>query len=133
MVTRVVQPKSPEGNCEGARKAIKVELGKMAKRGVWDTSDVYSLHDLLRTPNVTECMFGRIFQILGIKGEELKEDDPERIWKARIVFQGSNVRTKSGTSATELYEEISNAPASFAAARCGRPVATSATLSKRTE
>jgi hypothetical protein len=53
----------------------------------------------------------------------LKEDDPERIWKARIVFQGSNVRTKSGTSATELYEEISNAPASFAAARCGMAVA----------
>ena len=33
------------------------------------------------------------------------------------MFEGSNVRTKSGKSAIDLYEEISNAPASFTAAR----------------
>ena len=66
-------------------------------------------------------MLGRAFQILGVKGEELAEN--EQSWKARIVFQGSNVRTKSGTPATDLYEEISNAPASFAAARAALGVA----------
>jgi hypothetical protein len=95
----------------------------MRKRKVWDEDDVYSLGDLLRTKDIAEAMLGRVFQILGIKGEELPEGHEERIWKARIVFQGSNVRTKSGTAATELYEEISNAPASFAAARCGLAVA----------
>ena len=38
-------------------------------------------------------------------------------WKARCVVQGSNVRTKTGTSASDLFEETRNAPASFAATR----------------
>ena len=46
-----------------------------------------------------------------------------KAWKARIVFQGSNVRTKAGTSAADLFEEVSNAPASFAAARAALAVA----------
>ena len=71
MFTRVVQIKSPEANCDGARKAIDTERGKMGKRGVWDTSDVYSLRDLYKTPNFSECMLGRVFQIIGIKSDEL--------------------------------------------------------------
>ena len=59
-------------------------------------------------------MFGLVFSILGIKNEELGDD--QKVWKARCVFQGSNVRTKTGTSASDLFEETSNAPASFAAA-----------------
>ena len=43
--------------------------------------------------------------------------DKHKVWKARIAFQGSNVRTKSGTSAADFFEETANAPASFAAAR----------------
>ena len=46
-----------------------------------------------------------------------------KVWKARIVFQGSNVRTKSGTSVADLFEETANAPASFAAARAALGVA----------
>ena len=122
MVTRVVAPKSDEAQCAGAKKALQAELGKMHKRGVWDENDVYSLSDLLKSPNISEAMLGRAFQILGIKGEELPEGHPERVWKARIVFQGSNVHTKTGTPATELYDEIWNAPATFAAARCGLAV-----------
>ena len=122
-MTRVVQKGSKEADCDGARKAIKAELGKMAKRGVWDTNDVYSLRDLYKTPKFSECMLGKVFQILGVKGAELQDGDPEKIWKARIVFQGSNVHTKSGTAAHELYKEISNAPASFAAARTALAVA----------
>ena len=33
------------------------------------------------------------------------------------MFQGSNVRTKIGTSAHDFFEDVSNALASFAAAR----------------
>ena len=33
------------------------------------------------------------------------------------MFQGSNARTKTGTSAAQFLEDTSNAPASFAAAR----------------
>ena len=55
-----------------------------------------------------------------MKGEELSPD--EQVWKGRIVFQGSNIRIKSGVQAQELFEDVSNAPASFAAARAGLAV-----------
>ena len=47
---------------------------------------------MLRNPKIPEAMFGRVFSILGIKNEELGDD--QKVWKARCVFQGSNVRTK---------------------------------------
>ena len=120
MITRIVKPKSAEADCEGARKAIRAKLEKMHARKVWDVDDVYPLEDLFRRLEISEAMSGRAFQILGVKGEEL---DPEhQVWKERIVFQGSNIRTKSGTSAADLFEEVSNAPASSAAARGGMAV-----------
>ena len=63
----------------------------------------------------------RVFFILGIKHEGLGDD--QNIWKARCVFEGSNVRTKTGTSAAELFEETSNALASFGATRAALGVA----------
>ena len=39
------------------------------------------------------------------------------MWKARCVFQGSSVRTKTVTSAADLFEDTSSVPASFAATR----------------
>ena len=66
-------------------------------------------------------MFGTVFFILGIKNEELGDD--QKVWKARCVFQGSNVRTKTGTSVADLFGETSNAPASFAATRAALGVA----------
>ena len=117
LVTRIVKPRSKEADCLEAEAAIRKELDSMTAKVVWDVNDVYSLHDLLRTPNVNEAMLGRVFQILGVKGEELGPD--EQTWKARIVFQGSNIRTKSGNDAHDLFDDISNTPASFAAARAG--------------
>ena len=96
-----------ETDCDAARAAIKSELGKMDK--------------CVKTLDSKECVLGRVFQILGTKGEELGKSEQQG--KARIVFQGSNVRTKTGTTAADLYEESSNAPASFAAPRCGLAVA----------
>ena len=83
----------------------------MNSKKVWDTDEVYSLTDILRNPKIPEAMFGRVFSILGIKHEELGDD--QKIWKARCVFQGSNLRTR--TSAADLFEETSDAPAPFAA------------------
>ncbi|CAK0813605.1 unnamed protein product, partial [Prorocentrum cordatum] len=115
MVTRVVKPRGPEANCDEARAAIAKERSRMHDKGVWDESDVHSLRDLLRDPKLAEAMFGRVFAILGIKGEELSKEHQQL--KARAVFQGSNVRTKTGSSAAELFEEVADAPASFAAGR----------------
>ena len=87
----------------------------MKSNKVWDEEGVHSLKDLLRDKSITEAILGRAFAILAIKGEELS--DELKTWKARIVFQGSNVRTQTGTSAADLFKRASNAPASFAAAR----------------
>ena len=76
---------------------------------------------LLRHPDIPEAMLGRVLSILGIKNEELGEE--MKAWKLRCVLQGSNVRTKIGTSAADFFEETSNAPASFAAARAAFGVA----------
>ncbi|CAK0852325.1 unnamed protein product [Prorocentrum cordatum] len=87
----------------------------LVTRQVWDTTDVHSLRDLLNDESLSDAMLGRVFAILGIKGEELGKDAQQ--WKARVVFQGSNIRSKSGMSSADLFEEVANAPASFAAAR----------------
>ena len=120
-MTSVVKPKSLEAQCDGARNATIKELNNINGKQVWDLDDVYSLHDLLRDKNISEPMLGRVFAILGIKGEELA--DTLQQWKARIVFQRSNVRTKSGTSAHDLFEDVNNAPASFPAARAAMTAA----------
>ena len=85
----------------------------MDSKKVWDVDDVYSLKDLLNHKDIPEAMLGRVFSILGVKNEELGK--AVKAWKARCVFQGSNVRTKTGTSAADLFDETSNAPTSFAA------------------
>ena len=77
--------------------------------------------DLLKHPSIPEAMLGMVFSIFGIKNKELCEK--LQVWKARCVFQGSNVRTTTGTSAADLLEETSNAPAGFAAARAALRVA----------
>ena len=66
-------------------------------------------------------MLGRVFSMLWVKNEELGDD--QTVWKARCVFHGSNVRTKTWISASDLFEETSNAPASFAATRAAIVVA----------
>ena len=46
----------------------------MNSKKVSDTSEVYSLRDILRNSKIPEAMFGRVFSILGIKNEELGDD-----------------------------------------------------------
>ncbi|CAK0819868.1 unnamed protein product [Prorocentrum cordatum] len=64
-----------------------------------------------------EVMTGRIFGILGETNAEVERAEDRRM-KFRAVFQGSNIRTETGTAAVNLYEEVSNSPASFVAIRC---------------
>ena len=93
----------------------------MDSKMVWDVNGVYGFKDLLNNKDSSEAVLGRAFAILCVKGEEL--GDAMKQFKARIVFQGSNVRTQTGTSAADLCEKVSNAPATFAAARAALIVA----------
>jgi hypothetical protein len=93
----------------------------MNSKNLWDTGEVYSLVDILRNPKIPEAMFGRVFFILGIKNEELGDD--QKIWKARCVFQGLNVRTNMEPLPLNCFKQTLNAPASFAATRAAIGVA----------
>ena len=54
-MTRVVKPKSPEADCDGARKALEKELHGMSSKQVWGTSDVHSLRDLLKDESLSDA------------------------------------------------------------------------------
>ena len=56
-----------------------------------------------------------IFEICVEKGSELKEGDPARKYKGRVVFQGNEVRDQNFDYA--IFDELSSAPASMAAAK----------------
>ena len=52
----------------------------MASNTVLNTDDVFSLKDILNHRDIPEAMLGRVFSILGIKNEELGEE--QKAWEA---------------------------------------------------
>lgn len=120
LVTRQIPLNSEEGRSAKAVAAREKELAGHRRRGTWDEGAVREYGDLLRDPTKKEAMIGRAFGILGNKHDDLPEDQQEM--KFRSAFQGNNIRTKNGVSATELFEEMANAPASFTAIRCALAV-----------
>ena len=116
MVVRSIPLKSDEAKTPESIAARDEEVAEHRKRGTWKEDSVTELSDLLKDPSKHEVMYGRVFGILGNKHDELEAEHHKK--KYRSVFQGSNIRTKTGTSAIELFEEISSSPASFVAIRC---------------
>ena len=96
------------------RRDLFEAAGHEIVEGAPSTEDEFI--DLMRDPKVSECMVGRVSMILGKKNAEMDEGD-EQSWKARAVFQGNNIRTKTGADPAVLFREVANAPASFVAAR----------------
>ena len=70
---------------------------------------------------LAEVLVGRVFVILGCKNSEMPES--EWRYRARAVFQGNNIQTGSGKSVYEIFEDVSNTPASLLAARSAFAVA----------
>ena len=117
LITRQVSLKSPEAISPAGQKALKKELDGLRSRKTWDEDNPMELNALLKDPKYPEAMIGRVFGIMGVRSDEVKKSLEDLDMKFRVVFQGSNVRTKTGTSAIDLYDEVSNAPASFTASR----------------
>jgi hypothetical protein len=117
LITRSVSLKSEEAKSAAGQAAIKKELDGLRKRNTWDEANPMELDDLYRDARYPDAMIGRVFGIMGVKSDEIKDSKKTPDMKFRAVFQGNDVRTKSGTSAVELYNEVSNAPASFTASR----------------
>ena len=120
MITRKVGMKSAEAKSEPALKSINKELKGHRDRGTWSEEHVREHRDLCRDPEIPEFMLGRVFGILGVKNAE---DAETAEYKFRTVFQGSDVRTKTGVDAIDLYQEVSSSPVSFAAIRAVLAVA----------
>ena len=116
LVVRQIGLKTPEGKSPKAIAARDKELSGHRRRGTWDESTVTEYRDLMRDKSQAEIMCGRVFGILGNKHDECPVEEQEL--KFRAVFQGNNIRTKTGISAIDLFEEVSSAPASFTAIRC---------------
>ena len=69
-------------------------------------------------------MSALLFIIMGQKNSELAGTVPEDQcpFRARAVFQGSNIRTGDGTPAWMLYQEVGATPSSMATALCAMAV-----------
>lgn len=104
LITRSVSPKSTEARRKEGEAAIKKELDGLRARKTWDEDHPMELDDLYRDKRYPDAMIGRVFGIMGVKGDETRVPGTPLDMKFRGVFQGNNVRTKSGTSAFELYE-----------------------------
>eukprot|EP00971_Amphidinium_carterae_P292723 5811456-Amphidinium_carterae.2 len=115
LVTRQIHQNEPEFKSEGCQKALQEEHEKLLKRGVWDTSTVCEVKDLYRDRTQEDFLLGQVFPIMGEKFAE--EGELQRQYKARIVFAGDRVKTKSGCNPVDLYTEMSNSPTTLAAAR----------------
>ena len=114
LITRKVGLKTEEAKSEPALKAKDKELSGHRARGTRSEDHVREPRDLTRDDSVPEFMLGRVFGVPGVKNAE----DPQAAdYKFRTVFQGNNVRTKTGLSAVDLYQEVSSSPCTFSAIR----------------
>ena len=100
-----------------ALKAILEEWEKLRKAGTWDETKVREWDDVAAEARRTnkKAHVGRIFEICVEKGSELKENDPGRKFKGRVVFQGNDVKDESWETA--IFQELSSAPASMQAGK----------------
>ena len=106
MVTWVIPAGDPEFKCPGAQEALTAEKELLEKNKVYLIDTVREWKDVVRDPNFDEAMCGRLFAIMGKKGDELKADSKKVKYKARGVFAGNAVQTKTGTAAHVLYAEV---------------------------
>ena len=85
--------------------------------GVWNEAlvrEAKDVRDEARRKNIT-VHFGRIVELLFLKGAELSKGHPDQKLKARSVFLGDNVKDQDFNYA--VFEELGGAPPSIEAAR----------------
>ena len=108
MVTRTISLKSEEGQEPEAKEAVSKEVAYHVERGTWDLSRVRELSEWMRDDAYSEVLVGRVFVTLGVKFADKAKS--ERKFRARAVYQGNNIRSRSGRSVYEIFDEVSNSP-----------------------
>jgi hypothetical protein len=119
MVTRIISPREPEFHSKRGKAAIEAEVSDLRAESVWDEGSVKEWAEVRHErKDGYPPMVGLLFLIMGQKHAELDTgsdiEDPNCPFRARAVFQGSNVRTGDGTPAWMLYQEVGATPSSMA-------------------
>ena len=116
VVARLV-PKAEVANTPKAQAALDKEWENLRKKGTWDEFRVNECRRVIReAQNKGEKVhIGRIFEACYEKGSELPDDDPNKKFKGRTVFQGNNVYDENSVAA--LFAELGSSPASMEAAK----------------
>ena len=115
IITRSIPMKSPEARTPKVIAARDKVLEGHAKRRTWDLEAVREYYDLTNDPTKAEVMVGSGLGILSAKNVKLTQG---MICTYRAVFQSSDIRTKTGIFVVDLFQEVSNSPASFVTVRC---------------
>ena len=101
-VTRIIPANTAEFKSEKCKAAEAKEVGRLRGIKVWLEDAVREWASVCKDDDFDDAMSGRIFVIMGEKGSEMP-DPKDREIKARVVFEGSMIFTKSGRPAAELY------------------------------
>ena len=120
MVTRTISLMSEEAQEPEAKEAVAKEVAYHVERGTWDFSRVRELSEWMRDDAYSEVLVGRVLGTLGVKFAEMAKSG--RKFRARAVYQGNNIWSRSGRSVCEIFDEVSNSPSSLTAARTAMAV-----------
>ena len=90
--------------------AMDAEWARLREIRTWVEADVKDWHEVQAEArqNGETVHIGRLFPILVEKNSELDENDPNRKFKGRVVFDGSYVRDQDRNVA--LFQELSSCP-----------------------
>ena len=120
MVTRTISLKCEEAQEPEAKEAVATSFAYNVERGTWDLLRVRELSEWMRDDAYSEVLVGRLFVILGVMFAYMAKS--ERKFRARAVYQGNNIWSRSGQSVYEIFDEVSNSPSSLTAARTAMAV-----------
>ena len=117
LVVRTIPPSSAEFHSHKGQAAIREEIADLRKDVTWDESSVAEWSEVRHIKhNGFTPMSGLLFTIMGQKNSELAGTVPDDQcpYRARAVFQVSNIRTGDGTPPWMLYQEVEATPSSMA-------------------
>ena len=100
-----------------AMEAMDAEWDRLRAIKTWMEDDVEDWHIVQAAARKAgeTVHIGRLFPILVEKNSELDENDPNRKYKGRVVFDGSYVRDQDRNVA--LFQELSSCPATMQAGK----------------
>ena len=100
-----------------AKASVQKEWNKLRDLGCWDEKGVREWADVksvARREN-SKVHVGRIFDICVERNHELDENDPNRKYEGRVVFEGCHVKDES--NAWAIFSEVTSCPATMASGK----------------